>query len=906
MRRRWMDPIRTLVSRCSSLFRRRRLDADLDEELRAHIIFATEDNIQRGMTRQQARTAALREFGGVTQIRETYRVRRGLPWLEQLGRDLRFGLRQLHRSPGFAATAILTLALGLGANTAVFSLINALLLRPLPVPHAEQLAILSDSRSDFDSPNHAFSAPMFRALERFGARHDVFEDVAAFSDSTLQVRGGSGNQQVPGELVSGQFFATLQTPPLLGRYLTAQDDQPKGSPAGFGVAISESFWRTWFNKAPDVVGRKLTIANTPFTVVGVMPRRFIGADPTQRPEIYVPLSAEPIIDAPYNNIDEGYRSIWLWIIARRKPNVSLQQANAAVQALSNAILEESVPDAESKKDEQTHHFLLTVEPGSKGYTFLREIFGKPLTVVFCLCGVVLLLACLNLTSLLMARAASRERELATRLAIGATRGRLVRQLLVESLLIAVLGTAAGLAISPLVSHSLAAMLLGQFRDMTLDTALDPSVFLFAALITVVAALLTGLFPALRATSGDLNDHIKNGSHTRSKHERYRLLPRLLMGSEVALALMLVVGAGLLAASLTRLYRTGLGFDPKGVVNLDLDMGKQALHGSALIHWYQAFGEALSHQPGVEAVSFDSITPLGGRMETYDMKTPFSNGGIQIDMNDVAPSYFRAMRIPIYEGRDFQWSDTKASGLKIILNQTAAKALFPGRSAVGQTIQFGEGGSYEVIAVVGDVHYISIRKDAPPGAYFPITQGRETGKISYTAVVRIDGTPTRFAAAVRALATSMAPDIPPPVMTTMSSALDASISSERMMAMLSVFFAACALLVTGIGLYGTLAYATARRTSEIGIRMALGAQRTQVVALVFRENAWIAAGGSVVGLIAALLASRALASFLYGTSTRDPWVLVSSVAALIFIASAASLLPALRAARIEPMVALRTE
>jgi len=902
-----MEMLRTLVSRCASLFRSKKLDVDLDDELRAHIALAMEEHIQRGLTRQQARTTALREFGGVAQIRDSYRAQRGLPWLGQLGRDLSFGLRQLRRSPGFAATAILTLALGLGANTAVFSLINALLLRPLPVPHADQLALIQSDRSDNQRSNHYFSAPMFRAIERFDTRHEAFESIASFHPSPMQLRGSSGNQQIHGELVSGQFFETLETAPRLGRYLTPQDDQPKGSPTGFGAVISEAFWQTWFNNAPNVVGSKLIIANVPFTVVGVMPRTFVGANPTSRADIYVPLSAEPIIDAPYSMIDSGYRSIWLQIIGRRKPNVSLQQVNAAIQAASNTILDESIPDAQQKKDNLSHHFLLSAESGSKGYNFLRSEFGKPLEVVLTLCGAVLLLACLNLASLLMARAASRERELATRLAIGATRGRLVRQLLVESLLIAVLGTTAGLAISPIISRALATLLLGRFSNMQLqlDTSLDLRVYLFAALLTAFAALLIGLLPALRATSGDLNDHIKNGSHTRSVRERHRLLPRLLMGSEVALALMLVVGAGLLATSLTRLYRTGLGFDPKGVVNLDLDMGKQPLHGAALTHWYQAFGEALSHQPGVETVSFDSITPLAGSMEAYDFQTPFSNGSIQIDLNEVAPNYFAAMRIPMHEGRDFKWNDTKASGFKIILNESAAKVLFPERSAIGESIKMGKD-TREIIAVVGDTHYVSIRENAPPGAYVPITQDSEEDKSSYTAVVRIHGSASPLAAAARSLAARMAPDIPAPVMTAMSSQLDDSISSERMMAMLSVFFAVCALLVTAIGLYGTLSYATARRTSEIGIRMALGAQRAQVVALVFGENAWVASGGCIAGLAAALLASRVLASFLYGTSVRDPWVLAGSVAALALIASAASLLPAARAARIEPMAALRTE
>jgi hypothetical protein len=297
-----MDLIRTLLSRLASLFRRSRLDSDLDEELRSHIDIATAENMTLGMNRKEARRAALRSFGGVTQTREAYRIGRGFPFLDQLARDVRYGCRQLLRSPGFAFTAILTLALGLGANTAVFSLINALLLRPLPVPHAEQLSVLNYGSSEGNGPGYSFSSPLFRALEK---RHDIFESIAAFSERPVQLRGGSGNVNIPGAMVSGQYFEMLQTPPLAGRYLTPQDDQKGGASSQFGVVISEGFWRSWFNRSPNVIGSKLIIANSPFVVVGVMPSQFIGADPVDRPQIYAPLWSEPILDAPYDGISAG-------------------------------------------------------------------------------------------------------------------------------------------------------------------------------------------------------------------------------------------------------------------------------------------------------------------------------------------------------------------------------------------------------------------------------------------------------------------------------------------------------------------------------------------------------------------------------------------------------------------------
>jgi putative ABC transport system permease protein len=896
-----MDRFRILLSRCIAMIGKQKRDNDLEEELRSHIEFAVEENLNRGMSAEAAQRAALKEFGGITQTKESYRVQRGLPLIEQLGRDLRFAIRQLIKSSGFTIVALLTLALGVGANTAVFSLINGLLLRPLPVPHAEQLMVLRSVEGEFDPNDYVLCAPFFRGLEN---QHEVFSDVFAYNGDTLQVKGQSGNENVPGMLVSGQFFQAMETAPLLGRYLTPQDDLPGGSPAGLAVVISEDFWDNRFNRAPDVVGRTMVIANTPFTVVGVMPKRFIGPDPTQRPEIYAPLSADPIIDAPRNHIADGIHSWWLIVGARLKPGISMEQANAALLTVSDPILHEAgAADARFIAEKEKWHFHFVAEPGSKGYTYARFLFRKPLVAMFAMCGGILLLACLNLASLLMARGVVRRRELATRLAMGATRRRVVQQLLTESLTIAVLGTAVGLTAAPLVSHSLAALAQNGFTEMRLDTSLDLSVFVFAALIVLVSSILIGLVPALQATAGNLNDHIKEGQQARPAFERRKILPRALMASEVAVALTLVIGAGLLATSLLRLFKSGAGFDPKGLVNIAFKMDKQQLEVDALMRLYQKLGDGLSHQPGVKSVSFEFIVPLSHRGWNGTYFTP-AGGAHQIYMNAVGPDYFGTMRIPLYLGREFSWDDSKASGLKMILNQSAAKLFFPGQDALGQQVT-REKLSYEVVGVVADAKYRDMQSPAPAAAYVPMQQD-EQPKPSLTAVVRVDGPQAPLAGAARALAARLAPSIPAPVMTTVDDVLNKSVSAERMMALLAVFFAGCALLVTAIGLYGTLAYATAQRTSEIGIRMALGARRAGVMALVFRENVLTAAVGTGAGLIAAVLASRTLASFLYETSPRDPWVLAGSIAALALIASAASILPALRAARIDPMQALRTE
>ncbi len=894
------------VKRLWALFHKRRMDREMADELEFHQGLLREKLLRQGVPQLEVDLATRRTFGNASRWQERLSELWQFKSLENFLRDLGFSARLLAKSPGFTAVAILTLAVGVGANTAVFSLINGLLLRPLPVPHAEKLVVLRIDENGSE-PNYAFCTPFFRGLEE---RHDLFADVFAYNGDTFQVRGRSGNENVneniEGMLVSGQFFQALETPPLLGRYLTPQDDQPGGSPAGLAVVISEDFWNNWFNRAADVVGRKMVIANTPFTVVGVMPKRFIGADPTQRPMIFAPLSADSIMDAPRDHISAGIHAWWITVVARLQPGVTLDQTNAALLTVSGPIVRQTADDASYIADAEKAHLHFVAEPGSRGYAYVRSVFRKPLMAMFAMCGGILLLGCLNLASLLMARSAARQRELATRLAMGATRRRLIQQLLTDSLLIAFLGTVGGMMAASLVGRSLGAFMMRSdsfIQNGRIDTSIDLRVFGFAAIIAIVSTLLIGLIPALQATSGNLSDHIKDGRHARQ--EFHRILTPALLAAEVAVAMTLVVGAGLLATSLVRLFKSGIGFDPKGLFNVRFSMDKQQLTGDALMRVYQQLGEELSHQPGVESVSFQFVVPLSHRHWTGLYSAP-GESPQRLNMNSVAPKYFGTMRIPLFQGREFDWNDTKASGPKMILNQSAAKLLFPGREALAQQVMNAwDKTSYQVVAIVGDTKYQDLRESAPPDAYVPIMQDPQE-KPSLSAVVRMGGGQAPLAGAARELASRLAPTIPAPVVTTMSDVLNGSITAEGMMAVLSVFFAGCALLVTGIGLYGTLAYSTARRTSEIGIRMALGARRAGVMAMVFRENAVIAAVGSLAGLIPALLASRTLASFLYNTSPRDPWVLMTSIAALAAIASAATLLPALRAARIEPMTAIRYE
>ena len=894
------------MSWLAPIFRRRKLYGDLAEEMREHLEERSEQFMREGMSREEATRAARRAFGNATLMEERGREAWQWPRFESLLRDISFSARLLRKSPGFALVAILTLTLGVGANTAIFSLLNGLLLRPLPVPDAQRLVLLRLEPAQW---HYSFSLPLFRELEK---HQEVFSSVFAFTGHQFQIRGRDGNEVVPGEFVSGRYFDALGIRPQLGRYLTPDDDR-KGASENVAV-ISDSFWKTWFNHDPGIVGRKTIFDGVPFTVVGVMPATFFGADANARPEIYVPVVTEPLVNAPYNMTAGGYHSWWLRVMARLKPGVSIAQANAEVRSISKPIFTEAIPDPKGAFDGVTRdRMYLDAEPGAAGYSYLRTQYRNPLLLIFALCGVVLLLACINLASLLLARAAMRQREIATRLAIGATRRRLIQQLLVDSLLLAVVGTGAGLATAPFVSRALAGMLVRGGNSPYLDASIDWRVFLFAAITAMASTVLIGLLPALQATAGDLNQHMKDGSQA-ARGERRRTLPKILLATEVALAMVLVSGAGLLSTSLLRLYNSGLGFDPHGLLLADLDMGKQPLDGEQLTRVYHDITDGLARQPGVNSVSLSSVMPLSGSVWTGTLHLP---GGTDREVHDsrVGPDYFRAMRTPLLAGREFTWKDTPDSNLKVIINETAAKMFFPGGDAIGRQLvdtRDADGGkkkvvNYEVIGVVGNTKYTTLREPAPPTAYFSITQPNpEEKKPSYTVLLRASGPVAPLAAAIRQTIARMAPDIPQPVLSTMDSQIDDSIAAERVMALLSVFFAASALLVTGIGLYGVLSYSTARRTSEIGIRMALGAERGQVVSLIFRENAWTAAAGCALGLGAAVLASRALKTFLYGTSARDPWVMTFSLAVLCLIAAVASLIPAIRAASVDPMKALRTE
>ena len=885
------------------IFRRRRLYSDVAEEVRQHIEEKAEQLMSEGMGREEAELAARRAFGNVALLEE--RGREVWQWtrLENLWRDIGYSARLLKKSPGFTAVAILTLTLGIGANTAIFSLLNGLLLRPLPVPNADRLAVLRLPGGVF---KWSFCAPLVRALE---PRHEVFRNTFAFSNRSFQVREKDGNQSVPGSYVSGQYFAALETPPERGRVLTAADDSKDSQSTTYPAVISDAFWTRHFNRAVNIIGRKLVINGVPFTVVGVMPKGFFGFDSTRRPDIWVPLIIEPRLDAPYDMLDGGASMWWLQMGARLQPGVSLARANAWLSSAMPAIAKAAIPNPRFRFFKMTRNDVtVTAEPGSAGYSFLRTTYRNPLLLVFVFCVVLLLLSCINLASLLLARATMRQREIATRLAIGATRRRLVQQLLVDSMLVAFLGSAAGLLFAPLASRALTAMLLGGRSTLYLNAAIDWRVCVFVAGIATLSTVLVGLLPALQATAVDLNKHMKEGAQAAHTGGR-RVLPKFLLAVEVALAMVLVSGAGLLSASLYRLYHSGFGFDPDNLLLVNVDLTRQSVEGDALLRLYEQINDRFASLPYVQSSGYATVPPLSGSSYTGSMHAP-GGGDRDVNYDTISPGYFHTLGIRLIAGRGFTQRDASAESNLILINQRAARMFFPTTDAVGKTLtdsgSTGKSAGNEIVGVVGNTKYQHVQDVDPPMVYYVIAPDPKNKKPYYTYVLCFSGPVAQLATAIRHVVAELAPDAPAPTLETMDQQIDDGIAAQRVMALLSVFFAVCALLVTGIGLYGVLAWSTARRKSEIGVRMALGAQRAQVVGLVFRENLWSSAAGCAGGLAAAVIASRAIASFLYCTSPRSPWILSAALALLCVVAAAASLIPALRAASIDPMQALRSE
>lgn len=896
----------TIPIKLRSLFRRRRVEDELAEELRFHLEQRAERGIAAGITPEEAHLEALRAMQGLEQSKEACRDARGLNLLENLARDLRYAVRMLRKSPAFTAVAVLSLALGIGANTAIFSLINTLLLRPLPVPHPEQLRALFLSTTR-ERPQYSLTYPLFEALRN---HNDIFSALFTWSDHQFQMRSGTDMVHVNGVLASGDYFPALGLPPQLGRFFTRVDDHLSGGKDGPVAVISDRFWSEHFQRSAQAIGSGVLLDRIRFTVIGVMPPDFFGAEVGTRPDIWVPLSFAPKVD---NAACMTSRSCWwLVVMGRLKPGINDQQLEAGMKVISPRVLHDALPTDWALHDQKD--FLqqrLFAADGANGWTFLRVQFAHPLTILMTLVGLVLLIACANLANLLLARASARNREIAVRLSLGAGRPRVVRQLLTESVLLSLVGGAIGTLFAFWLIRLLVGFITSQGGPMSyiqLEIQPDWRVVLFTAVVAGGAGLLFGLAPALRATRAGIAAALKESAQN-LRRDRRSLFAQTLLPLQAALSVLLIAAAGLFAGSLFRLLNTNPGFNARDVQLISVDTDKRPEKGAALSVLYSRILERANALPGIRKASILWSTPLSGMGWNDVLVVPGRN-----DLSDeqrltwinlIGPRFFDVMEIPLLAGRQFQASDTASSEKVGILGELAARRLFLGKNPVGEHVNF-EKTSIRIVGVAGNIKYRSLRDPDFAELYIPYTQKQDNGTPSFTfALKTAPGAPGVYST-FRSALHEIAPDVPVGFMQSMQKQLDDSIGRERLMSSLSLFFGALALLLTSVGLYGALAYDVTRRTGEIGIRMALGASTGNVVRLILQETALFVAAGMGIGVLAVLAFSRLVANLLYGIEPNDPRNIVVAVLLLLAVAVTAALLPALRASRLDPTVSLRQE
>jgi predicted permease len=823
--------------------------------------------------------------------------------MRNLGRNLGFGLRALRRSPSFTSVSVLSLALGIGANTAIFSVIDALLLRDLPVKAPRELMLFGNGRAsgiDDDFPNGEtllFSEPFFRGIR---ANNSVFTDVAAEESMMNAVHARFSSSADPERarvrVVSGNYFALLGVGAAAGRMLTGEDDRKHG---GHPVAVmSHAFWERRFAADPEAIGKTFAFNGITYTIVGVADREFFGTVVGEVADFWIPLSmlhqVQPWFDNPY---DASARSLRL--IGRAKSQVTQPLASANVNVLFQQWLRElagASPSVEHLEDMRKAHIVLT--DGAKGVSDLRNSFSEPLKILMAVVGVVLLIACANVANLHLARAAGRTREISVRLALGASRGVLVAQLLTESALLGLIGGALGLLAGWWGSQLLITSVPQAFA---LVVGPNPRVLLFTFALALATGLLFGIAPALRMTRADIGPALKEGKGMARSQSR-SLLGQALVAGQVALALFLMIGAGLFLRTLLRLNQTNLGFDKDQVTIFELDTGASALKPE-IAH---AIEERVRALPGIEATSFAmmrfqrgvwtaKVWPEGVERTAVNAK--------QLDGNRVGATYFQTMGMPMLAGRTFGAGDTPQSQHVAVVNETFARKIFPETPALGRHFSTEGFSDIEVIGVVKDAKYRSLREN-PRAMWFLYTDQERDGFSNL--MVRMSRESKGMIPEIRAAIHSQDATVAVSLVAPLANRVEESLGREKLLARLATFFGALALLLASIGLYGVLAYSVSRRTNEIGIRMALGARPGGVLRMVLGESLILVAVGVAVGVPSALACGRFVASQLYGVPPSDFWTITGAAAILTVVALTASFLPARRAALLDPLTALREE
>jgi predicted permease len=821
-------------------------------------------------------------------------------WEDEMMQDLRYGVRMLLKHKGFTFVAVLSLALGIGANTAIFSLIDAVLLKMLPVERPEQLYFINNVGPL--RPNGG--APPYPCFERFRDRDQFFAGLAAFTARDPKLTFDGQVEQVSGQFISGNYFQVLGVDPVLGRLLTPTDDAvpEKGGPDGLVAVIGYNYWTRRFGRSPDAIGKVVQIGNDAVTIVGVSPPEFYGLLPGTQIDISLPMMMEG------GQMLAEKNSWWFRAIGRLKPDASVDQARAELDAIFQPFLDETTVSAEMK-----HNAFARIElaPAGKGLDTLRRQFSRPLQALMVIVALVLLIACANVANLMLARAAARRKEFAIRLALGSSRLRLLRQMFTESLLLVSLGALLGLLFARWGGAFLVSFFTAGSDPLFVKVTLNLRVLLFTAGVAVLTGLIFGLAPAMQATRTDPTPALKDsaGSGIQSRPR----FGRSLVVAQVALSLLLLVGAGLFLQTLRNLKNVDAGFRRDNVMTMRVFPPGVIYKGERLSNLWKEILARVERLPGLRSTSLSTLSPLDGADRGVRVNvagfTPSSESDTDIRLNQVSPDFFETFGIGLLQGRTFAESDTDRAPRVALLNETAARFYFGDRNPIGAQLSFDRGPNapalYQVVGVVKDSRYLSLREPDTRFAYLPMLQALDrVGRL--TLAVQGDGRPADLINAVRGELREAGSDILITNVASMNEQVDQSLLQERLVATLSLFFGLLALSLACIGLYGVMSYNVARRTHEIGIRMALGASARRIVGLVVRETTSVVLIGAALGLGASLLASRLVATLLYGLAPNDPLTIAISAALLLAVATIAGWLPARRASRVDPMVALRRE
>lgn len=842
--------------------------------------------------------------------------------MNSLWQDLRYGLRMLAKSPGFTATAVLTLALGIGANTSIFSLLNAVMLQSIPVSHPEQLVVLRWSAQERPqnvgtssygdclwvpgvNESCSFSYPMYKAIL---ARTDAFSSVLAMAGAgQLDLSGNGPASIVGGELVSGNYFETLGVSAAHGRTLEPSDDRPGARPV---VVLSYGYWQRAFGGAPETVGKIVRLNETPFTIVGIIEPHFSRLTPGKTHDLWIPLSQAASLEPTWNDqrktIDDA-TNWWLAIVGRLKPDMPLTQAQAATNLVfRNELLHGAKPFLK-----ETDDLRVALLPAQKGLVGMRQYYDKPLYILTIAVGIVLLIACANIAALMLARASAREKEMAVRLALGAGKGRIIQQLLTESLLLSFTGAALGVFLADWSARALAAFIArNAYSSLLIDTRLDTRVLVFTVGVALLTGILFGLAPAFRGSrinvAPALKENAASSSGARKTAGRRVGLGNCLIVAQVALSVVVLAGAGLLVRTLANLRKVNPGFDTHNVLLFGINPKLAGYKQDRISSLYGELQNRLISIPGVLAASYSSDTLLSDGLWTSNVHIEGQpkESTVTTDMLAVGPKFFETMRLPLVAGKGFSTRDLQSNGAVAIVNQTFVRRFLESRNPIGLrlggTNTKGDKVEREIIGVTADAKYDNLRKNVEPTTYVPLQEG------GAHFALRTATNPEAVIASVRQVVASLDDNLPLFDIRTQAATIDRLLFNERLVARLSSLFGLLALILACVGLYGLLSYEVARRTRELGIRTALGAQRRDVFRLVLGEGLILAISGAVLGVGAAIGVTRYLGSLLYGVGATDPLTFTTIAFVLIAVALLACYIPSRRATRVDPLVALRYE